>query len=89
MFLTVKSGINIDPAKNQTINLVCTNVIPPIELPPDTKWVKRIKIQSKILTEFWGQPMYLGATILLPYGYDEHPDVFYPVNYILQHKILL
>ena len=77
--------VSIDSAKNQTIKLVCTNIIPPIELPPDTKWIKRIKIQSKILTEFWGQPMYLGTTILLPHGYDEHPDVYYPVNYIQGH----
>ena len=77
--------VKIDPGKNQVIRLVCSNVIPPIELSPDTKWVKRIKIQSKILTEFWGQPMYLGATILLPDGYDDHPDVYYPVNYIQGH----
>jgi hypothetical protein len=75
----------IDPSKDQTISVSCRNVIPPIEIPPDTKWVKRVKFQSKILTEFWGQPIYLGATILLPKGYDEHPDVKYPVNYAQGH----
>lgn len=77
--------ISIDPSQEKTIKLECKNVIPPIKVPPDTKWVKRIKFQSKILTEFWGQPIYLGATILVPKGYDEHPDVHYPVNYIQGH----
>ena len=73
--------VRIDPRKAQTFELECGHVIPPIEVPPDTKYVKRIKFQSEILSTFWGQPMYLGATILLPEGYDDHPDVYYPVNY--------
>ncbi len=77
--------ITIDPSRPETIRLSCNNVIPPVKIPPDTKWIKRIKFESKILTEFWGQPMYLGATVLLPKGYDEHPDVHYPVNYMQGH----
>jgi hypothetical protein len=77
--------VNIDQKEAQTIELVCNSIIPPIEIPPDTAWVKRIKFRSEILSEFWGQPMYLGATILLPKGYEEHPDVHYPVNYIQGH----
>jgi hypothetical protein len=47
--------------------------------------VKHIKIQSKLLTEFWGHPIYIGAIVLLPKGYEEHPDVFYPVHYKQGH----
>ena len=77
--------IAIDPSKKQTIALTCHHVIPPVKIPPDTKWVKRIKFQSKILTAFWGRPMVLGATVLLPRGYESHPDVYYPVNYVQGH----
>ena len=35
--------------------------------------------------KWWGQPIYLGATVLLPKGYDTHPDVRYPVNYMQGH----
>lgn len=77
--------IKIDPEQTDVIRLSCDKVIPPVEIPQDTKWVKRIKFQSKILSEFWGQPIYLGATILLPKGYDEHPEVYYPVNYHQGH----
>jgi hypothetical protein len=54
-------------------------VIPPIEPPKDTKYIKHIKIQSKMLTEFWGRPMHLGAHILLPEGFDSHPEARYPL----------
>lgn len=77
--------IRIDPEEDAAVEIICDRVIPPIKIPEDTQWVKRIKFQSKILTEFWGQPMYLGATVLLPKGYEEHADVYYPVNYIQGH----
>jgi hypothetical protein len=47
--------------------------------------VKRVKFQSKLLSQFWGRPIYLGATVLLPRGYSEHPDTFYPVIYLQGH----
>jgi hypothetical protein len=77
--------VKILPSEADSIRLVCDRKIPPLEMPPDTEWIKRIKFQSKVLTEFWGQPIYLGATVLLPKGYEEHPDVYYPVNYIQGH----
>lgn len=60
-------------------NIKINKIIPPIKEPEDTKYVKHIKIQSKLLTEFWGRPMYLGAHILLPEGWDTHPNVKYPL----------
>ena len=78
-------NVNIDPTESKPIRLVCTNVIPEITMSADTKFVKRVKCQSKILSDFWGQPIYLGATILLPKGYEEHTDVYYPVNYVQGH----
>jgi hypothetical protein len=54
-------------------------VIPPIESPKDTKYIKHIRIQSDRLTKFWGRPMYLGAHVLLPEGFDSHPEARYPL----------
>jgi len=45
----------------------------------DNKWVKHIRIQSDLLTKFWGRPTYLGAVVLLPDGWEEHPDAHYPL----------
>ncbi|MEW6126861.1 MAG: alpha/beta hydrolase-fold protein [Acidobacteriota bacterium] len=77
--------IHLDPAAGFNIKLSLTKKLPPVEVPPDTVWVKRIKIQSKLLTEFWGHPMYLGATLLLPKGYTENPNQRYPAIYIQGH----
>jgi hypothetical protein len=73
--------ITFDPASTTPIKLVAERVIPPITAPADTELVKRIKIQSQILTKWWGHPIFLGATVLLPKGYDAHPSVKYPINY--------
>ncbi|RLE00766.1 MAG: hypothetical protein DRJ11_11115 [Candidatus Aminicenantes bacterium] len=69
----------IDPRQDKTIHLVMDQKIPPIPPPQDTKYIKHIRIQSKLLTEFWGRPMYLGACVLLPEGFDEHPEARYPL----------
>lgn len=76
---------HLDTAAGYKIKLSLSNVIPSVEVPEDTKWVKRVKIQSDMLTEFWGHPIYIGATVLLPKGYDTHPDVYYPVHYMQGH----
>jgi hypothetical protein len=61
------------------IKIVLDKVIPPIDPPKDTKYVKHVKIQSDLLTKFWGRPMYLGANVLLPEGFDSHPNSHYPL----------
>jgi hypothetical protein len=71
--------IAFDRKKGGTVRIELDQVIPPIAEPEDTKYIKHIKIQSKRLTEFWGRPMYLGAHVLLPEGWDAHPDVRYPL----------
>jgi hypothetical protein len=77
--------LHLDPQKGFVIKLALTRTIPPIESPPDTKWIRRIKIKSDMLTKFWGHDIYLGATVLLPKGYDEHPQQHYPVLYYQGH----
>ena len=77
--------VSFDHGSTTPIRLVATRAIPPIQVPADTDNVKRIKFQSTILSKWWGQPIYLGATVLLPKGYDTHPDVRYPVNYMQDH----
>lgn len=77
--------VRLDPAKGFNIKLSLTKKLPPVEIPPDTQWVKRVKFQSKMLSEFWGHPIYLGATVLLPKGYDQNADQKYPAIYIQGH----
>ena len=61
------------------IDIIMTEIIPPIDPPQDTKYIKHIQMKSKLLSKFWGRDMYLGANVLLPEGFDEHPEAHYPL----------
>jgi hypothetical protein len=69
------------------VNIVLDQEIPPIPEPADTKFVRHIKIQSDLLTKFWGRPMYLSAVVLVPWGFDEHPEAHYPLMLFHDHFV--
>jgi hypothetical protein len=75
--------VRIGP-ETESIKLVADQIIPPLQIAADTPWVKRIKIQSELLTRFWGRPIYLGATVLLPRDYNRS-TVRYPILYRQGH----
>ncbi len=80
--------VHVDPSATTPIRIDISHVLPPVEMPADTRYVKRIRIQSAILTKWWGHPMYLGAVVLLPRGYDEHTDTRYPTVWEQGHFTL-
>jgi len=80
--------VHLDPTQGFNLKIELAEIIPPPDELPDTEWIKRVKIQSNMLTEFWGQPIYIGATILLPKDYVSYPDVYYPVVYSQGHFTL-
>jgi hypothetical protein len=69
----------IDPASSGTIALSLDKQIPALPYPKDTKYVKYVRIESKLLSEFWGRKIELGAFVLVPDGFDAHPDAHYPL----------
>jgi len=71
--------VTLDPSRPQTVRTLLDKVIEPIPDPPTTRYVKHERIQSERLTKFWGRPMYLGAHILVPEGFDAHPEARYPL----------
>lgn len=71
--------VHLDPSSDQTVHISMSNVIAPIPEPKDTKWVKYVRIKSDLLSRFWGRPMYIGAYVLLPAGFDDHPLARYPL----------
>jgi hypothetical protein len=75
--ITVKPG--------GAISIALTEVIPPIPTPADTKYVRHIRIQSAALTKFWGRPMFVSAIVLVPEGFDEHPDARFPLLILHDH----
>ena len=71
--------IAIDAKQGGTIAIALDQVIPPLPTPADTKHVKHERILSERLSRFWGRPMHLGAHVLLPEGWESHPDAKYPL----------
>ncbi|WP_276390496.1 alpha/beta hydrolase-fold protein [Eudoraea chungangensis] len=71
--------ITIPSNSSESFELVMDQIIPAIEEPEDTEWIKHIKIRSEKLSNFWGRDMYLGAHVLLPKGFEEHPEAKYPL----------
>ena len=78
-FYSEPMRVHLDPASGQTVHISMSKVIAPIPEPKDTKWVKYVRIKSDLLSKFWGRPMYLGAYVLLPAGFDDHPSAHYPL----------
>jgi len=56
-------------AANENISIVLEKQIAPIPVPQDTKYIRHLKIQSQLLSKFWGRPTYLSANVLLPEGF--------------------
>jgi hypothetical protein len=69
------------------ISVALTEVIPPIAVPADTKYVRHIRIRSEVLTKFWGRPMFLSAVVLVPEGFDEHPNSRFPLIIFHDHFV--
>ena len=77
--------VRFDPGSPAPIAIELDQEIPPIPEPEDSKYVKHIKMRSKLLSDFWGRDTYLGAHVLLPEGWAEHPDVKYPLAIMHGH----
>lgn len=71
--------MRIDPAHPRTFSISLDQIVPEIPAQADTEFVKHIKIKSELLSKFWGRDVYLGAHILIPKGFDSHPDARYPL----------
>jgi hypothetical protein len=77
--LSTPRQVAIDPSRDEVVRIDLDKSIPEIEAPKDTRYVRHVRIQSERLTKFWGRPMHLGAVVLLPEGFDEHPEARYPL----------
>ena len=78
--------LHIGPG-SPAIQISLTETIPPIAPEPDTRYVRHLKIQSALLTKFWGRPVFLTAIVLVPEGFDEHPQAHYPLAIFHDHFV--
>jgi hypothetical protein len=95
-----KSGVSkvrIGDGSGPDIHLTLDEVLQPMEPVPAGgslqqgnpvdrgELVRFVKIRSEAASRFWGRDMYVGANILLPADYWEHPERRYPVLYVQGH----
>ena len=71
--------LRVDPQDASVQRIVLSEVNPPIEEPQDTPYVRHLKIRSELLSDFWGTDVYLRAHVLVPHGFDEHPEARFPL----------
>lgn len=80
-FYSRPEEIEVDPSRQELIEISLDHVIP--ELPPfedlESDYIRYFRIRSDRLSEFWGEDVYLAAWVLLPKGFENNPDVRYPL----------
>jgi hypothetical protein len=76
--------LRVDPMRPGAIALVADQKVPPLTIPANTPFVERFRFESKLLSKFWGRPIFLGATVLLPRDYRSS-TIAYPILYEQGH----
>ena len=71
--------VDLNPSNGGTVKLVLDKAIPPETPPADTDLVKYLKIQSPLLTRFYGRPIYVRAAVLLPRTYLTDANARFPL----------
>ena len=74
-------AMRVDPARGGVVRISLDEEIPPVDdfAKQETKWVKYVRVRSERLSRFWGRDTYLAAWVLLPAGFDEHPNARWPL----------
>jgi S-formylglutathione hydrolase FrmB len=68
------------PAESTAITLSDVSPDKKVDVPP---YVRVIDLPSPRLTAFWGRPMSIQATVMLPPGYDTSKKKKYPTVYVI------
>jgi hypothetical protein len=80
--------VHVEPGGGgEPVAVPLTRVLPPLARPADTEWVQRVTLQSRKLSEFWGRPIFVHATILLPRDFTLEKERRYPCIYALGHDV--
>jgi hypothetical protein len=76
--------VHVGPG-SAAIAVSLSNTIAPIKPIADTRYIRHLHIQSALLTRFWGTPIFLDAVVMVPAGFDDHPQAHYPLIVFEDH----
>jgi len=71
--------LRLNPSRGARFPLELSRQIPPEPLPPETEYLKFIELQSRLLSQFYGRPIFLRAGLVLPRDYQRDPSRRYPL----------
>ena len=86
-------GNQFSPVMDVDVSAGADGTVPPVTVPlalnevvpekqwPEISWIKQVAIESPLLSKFHHRRVMEYAGVVLPAGYDEHPDRRYPVVY--------
>jgi hypothetical protein len=77
--LTRPARLRVDPSSATAIRLTLDQSIPPLGMPRETDLLKHVVIESRLLSQFWGRRIDLGAWVLLPPGWADQPNERFPL----------
>ncbi|UQA62779.1 hypothetical protein [Polyangium aurulentum] len=78
-WVSTPQRMRVDPSQGGALQVVLDKALPELPPPPTSKYVRHVRIKSELLSRFWGRDMHLGAFVLLPEGWDAHPQARYPL----------
>ncbi len=78
-FSSVPIRVHLDPARRSRIGLELSRREPDDAPPPDGEFVRYVRIQSRLLSEFHHRPIFLRAGVILPRDYGKDPRRRYPL----------
>jgi S-formylglutathione hydrolase FrmB len=79
-FYSLPLQIHINGRGKQIINITLDKKIESPKI-VNSKYIRYVKIKSKLLSDFWHRPFYIQASVLLPSDYDSLSAKKYPVRY--------
>ena len=79
-FYSQVQQVEIDPDENETIEVKLTEIVMAREF-KETDWLKKVQIESKLLSAFHKRPVFQDAAVVLPKSYFSDPKRRFPVFY--------
>ncbi|PCC74132.1 hypothetical protein SAMN02745121_08485 [Nannocystis exedens] len=83
--ISAPQHVRIEPGGATELALELDQVISPLPPVTDTRLLRHVELESPLLTTFWGRSTKLGARVLLPEGWDTHPEARYPLMIYHSH----
>jgi hypothetical protein len=71
--------LHLDPSHPVRTALLLDQQIAAIAPKTDSEFVRHVRIRSELLSHFWGRDVFIGAHVLVPAGFDTHPQARYPL----------